>query len=92
MCIVLCLCEMLRASVVSFCLDIFTTKAQRTHVRHGEKRKRREIAKDCKNRGRRSSLVDSLAAHDVHTGAPVFIDIEAIDLNVGRDCLCQRVE
>jgi hypothetical protein len=41
-----CLCEMLCVSVVSFCLEIFTTEAQRSHGdtetrRHGEKRKTR---------------------------------------------------
>ena len=30
-------------------------------------------------------LINSFAAHDADARAPVFVDIEAIDLNVGRD-------
>lgn len=38
----LCLCEMLCISVVSFCSDIFTTEAQRSHG-DTEKQKRRQV-------------------------------------------------
>ncbi len=38
----------------------------------------------------RSSL--AVAAHHTHAGAPVLVDVETIDFDVGSDCARQRVE
>src|SRR5688500_18592314 len=45
-----------------------------------------------KNRKARKILVHSLASHDAHAGAPVFVDIETIDLNVRRNYFCHRAK
>jgi hypothetical protein len=37
-------------------------------------------------------LVNSLAAHDADARAPVFVDVEAIDFDVRRDALGQRLK
>ena len=37
-------------------------------------------------------LVNSFAAHDADAGAPVFVDVEAIDFDVRGDTLGQRLK